>query len=381
MEPSKRLRVLQISHDYEGPFCAICRQYAYAFSDHDVTTLYICGRRDDVVVESTGGDRVLFLEQPNASMRGIKLGTILKIARSFREKTFDVVIAHRYKPIYFAGIMSYFFPIQVLLGVAHEHGVFNRLTRRLFITFWRRNIVCIGVSKSVSMDIEANCGPLRDKGRLFTLPHAVDIAKLSSVLDREEARARLGIGPASFCFGTVGRLVRKKDHDVLLSAFSGLCELEAGCDAELVIVGSGREEQQLKRRARELGIDHRVSFQGHVDDAYRYMKALDVFVLSSGAMEAFGMVLLEAMLARVPVISSDAPGPLEVVGDAALVFKTGDANDLLDRLREVRRMSPAELKRLSDAGLERVRNDYTFDAFRRRVWEIPALASLSSGVE
>jgi glycosyltransferase involved in cell wall biosynthesis len=135
----------------------------------------------------------------------------------------------------------------------------------------------------------------------------------------------------------------------------------------------------LKHRVRELGIERRVSFKGHVDDAYKYMKAFDVFVFPSGPMEAFGLVLLEAMLARVPVVSCDAPGPLEVVGDAALIFRTGDAGDLREKLVQAYRMPPAELRRLSEAGLQRVLRDYTLDAFRRRIWRIPPLEALSSG--
>ncbi|MDZ7686635.1 MAG: glycosyltransferase [Gammaproteobacteria bacterium] len=59
-------------------------------------------------------------------------------------------------------------------------------------------------------------------------------------------------------------------------------------------------------------------------DAYRLLKAFDAFVLSSGPLEAFGVVLLEAMLARLPIVSSTAPGPVEVVGDSALTFAVGD---------------------------------------------------------
>ena len=65
-----------------------------------------------------------------------------------------------------------------------------------------------------------------------------------------------------------------------------------------------------------------------ISDAANVVSAFDVFVLSSGTAEAFGIVLLEAMQAKVPVISTNALGPAEVVADAGILFKSGDADDL-----------------------------------------------------
>lgn len=381
MKSTRRLRILQISHDYAGPFRGVCHQYACAFAGHEVTTLYICGHRNDDVIAQTGGDQVLFFERPSRAMRGIKLRTLFKVAKLFRGQTFDVVVAHRYKPIYLAGVMSYFFRIPVLLAVAHEHRVFKRLSRRRFITFWRRSIICVGVSRSVSLDIEHDCGPLASRGRLITLPHALDVGAASNIYSRRESRQALGVGQGAFCFGTVGRLVDKKEQGVLLAAFRQFLDTCGDVDVVLLIIGAGPEEQRLKRYAQQHAMADRVVFAGHVDDAYRYMSALDVFVLPSGVAEAFGIVLLEAMLASLPIISSDAPGPAEVVGSAALLFRTGDANDLADRLRAVHEMTAAERHRLARAGHDRLCEEYTMDAFRQRVWAIPGIRKMASALD
>jgi len=370
------LRILQISHDYEGPFRAVCRQYNCAFRNHEVTTVYLCGAWDPDIVDATGGDRVIFLERSAASLRGVKLGALLAMARLFREERYDVVIAHRYKPIYIAGVLSRFFPIRLLLGVAHEHDVFKRISRRLFVTFWCRNIVCVGVSESVSANIEKYCGPLRDQGRLFTLPHAVDPSMAGMIHERAESREFLNITPGTFCFGTIGRLVTKKEHEVLLSAFSMFCHEAPDADATLIVMGTGPEGERLLKKCRELGIDERVSFAGHVDQAYKYLRALDVFVFSSGPREAFGMVLLEAMLAGLPIVSSDAPGPKEVVEEAGLSFAAGDAADLARQLLAIYRMPPDERDRLGALGRRRFEERFTLDAFERRVWQLPPVGAL-----
>ena len=145
------LRVLQISHDYKGPFQNICSVYSAAFPHCDVTTVYLRGAEDPKVVEATGGSKTVFFDQPEGSLRGLKLGTLLRLFKVFQKNHYDIVIAHRYKSIYLAGILSYFFPIKVVFGVAHEFGIFRRAFRAFFVTHLRRNIQILAVSESLSL--------------------------------------------------------------------------------------------------------------------------------------------------------------------------------------------------------------------------------------
>ncbi|MBD3645964.1 MAG: glycosyltransferase, partial [Pseudomonadales bacterium] len=217
MATRERLNVLQICHDYKGPFRTVCRQYTHAFEDHRITTVYLRGARRDDIVGDTGGDRVIFLEQ--RPLKGIKLAPMLAVASLFREESFDVVIAHRYKPIYIAGVMSRFFPVKLLMGVVHEHGVFNRFTRSLLLTRWCRNINVVAVSDTVRRDISNKVPSLARDNRIFTLNNVIDTSQRNEYLPRDEARKALGIPEKTFCFGTIGRLVEKKDHDVLVEGF------------------------------------------------------------------------------------------------------------------------------------------------------------------
>jgi len=317
------------------------------------------------VEAAVGGDDVIFFELPHRSMRGIKVAALARFFALFRRRRFDIVIAHRYKPIYFAGAMSYFFDIPVLLAVVHEHDVFRRPTRRLFVTFWCPNLICIGVSESVADNIEASCGELRAAGRLFTLHHAIDTGDADRLLPQQASRQALGLQADRFYFGTVGRLVDKKDHEVLLSAFARFRQQCPDAAASLVLIGSGPREAALRAEVDRLGITADVHFTGHVDAARLYMKALDVFVLPSGAMEAFGMVLLEAMLARVPIVTSSARGPAEVVGDAARLF--GNDESLADQLVGMWQMPPGERTVMAERGAARLTSRFTLASFKRRI--------------
>lgn len=98
----------------------------------------------------------------------------------------------------------------------------------------------------------------------------------------------------------VGSLIQRKGLDLLLPALAETSE-----DIRLVIVGEGQEEQALKEQIAELGISDRVTFMGYVEgEALRELyKNSDVFILPTRE-DCFGLVILEAMCASLPVISS-----------------------------------------------------------------------------
>jgi len=371
------LKVLQICHDYEGPFQSVCQQYNTAFSSGHVTTLYLRGKPDQSVVARTGGDEVIFLDQGEGALSGIKWTTIFRVFKIFRHTSFDVVIAHRYKSIYLAGLMSYFFPIRVILGVVHEHKVFKRITRSLFVTFWRKQIVILTVSESVTRDVETCCPGLGRQNRLFTLNNGIDVALTARLLGRDDARCFLGVPTDVLLLGTVGRLVAKKNHALLLQAFAA-ADLPA--NTSLLLVGSGPEEARLKALCAELKIENQVVFAGHIPDAFRYLRALDIFVFSSGDAEAFGIVLLEAMLAEVPIISSNASGPAEVVGDTGWLFDLLKEDDLARVLNLVAGMPEGELKARTQLAATRVRENYSSVRFSEKLWRIDPLLKLGADV-
>ncbi len=382
------MNILQIAHDPAGPFAAICHQYNAAFiksgrapdglsglGSHDVpgdvhvTTLYLQGETNPDVIRATGGDEVIFFEQGQGTLRGIKFASLFKLARLFRQRRFDVVIAHRYKPIYLAGIMSFFFPIRLLLAVAHEHSIFRRPTRRLFMTFWRPMIAIAAVSRSVRDDVAKTCPGVSERGRLHVLPNALDVpAQQRQLLDRGTARRALGLPAEGFVYGTVGRLIGKKDHDALIRAFARLED-----DSHLVLIGGGTRLDDITALVHRCGVAGQVTLAGHVPGAMRYLRALDAFVFPSGRAEAFGLVLLEAMLARLPIICSDAPGPREVVDRHAFSFEVGNDEDLARAMRDLRDTDGDALATMTESARQRLIRHYSYGAFHRQFWDLPPL--------
>lgn len=133
--------------------------------------------------------------------------------------------------------------------------------------------------------------------------------------------------------GYVGRVKPEKGLDGLIQAFAPL----AG-RADLLIVGRGPVEDELRQLAGELGVAERVSFIGTLAsaDVATFMADLDILVLPSRTLpnwtEQFGRVLVEAMACEVAVVGSSAGEIPNVIGDAGLVFPEGDAGRLRRRL-------------------------------------------------
>lgn len=131
----------------------------------------------------------------------------------------------------------------------------------------------------------------------------------------------------------VGRLVREKGVQVLLDAVPQV--LSQHPSTKFIIGGKGPHEEQLRFRARRLGIEDRVYFTGFVNEEVRnalYHWA-DVAVFPS-LYEPFGIVALEAMAARTPVIVADTGGMSEIIdhGVEGLKVYPGDANSLAENI-------------------------------------------------
>jgi glycosyltransferase involved in cell wall biosynthesis len=285
-------------------------------------TIYLTGEPNEDVVKGSSSDEVIFLGYSSHDVRGLKLGAIKKIRSIVAARDFLFCIAHRAKPTYVA-LLATNLPV---ISVRHNYGDFDRFSRRILVNFFRKRLLILGVSDSVRDEIRSHL-PKWPSHQIETLYNRIDVELTQSeFFSKEEARSILDLPENAWVVGNVGRLHHDKDQATLLRGFQkALPELPS--NSLLVIMGSGPLETQLKQLANELDIQSSVIFTGNVPNAKKYFKAFDVFALTSDH-EPFGMVLLEAMAAGLPLVCSDCGGGAEVVARIGQLFPLGNVSDL-----------------------------------------------------
>jgi len=147
--------------------------------------------------------------------------------------------------------------------------------------------------------------------KLVMIPNGVDAREYAKgALDLSQFRQRFAL-PEEKMVLYVGRLVYEKGIQILISAVPKILEK---VNAKFVIVGNGYMKEPLSEQVKRMGLAHKVLFTGFVDDETlrNLQKCADVSVVPS-LFEPFGIVALEAMAAKSPVVVSDTGGLSEIV--------------------------------------------------------------------
>jgi glycosyltransferase involved in cell wall biosynthesis len=146
-----------------------------------------------------------------------------------------------------------------------------------------------------------------DPVKLHVLRNGVDLQRFRPE-DKATARRHLGLPADGIWLLSVGHLIERKGHDIVIQALALLPQ------ARLALVGAGPQEATLRSLAQHLGVADRVRFVGLVpnEDLRWWYSAADVLALCSDR-EGWANVLLESMACGTPVVASDIWGTPEVV--------------------------------------------------------------------
>lgn len=201
--------------------------------------------------------------------------------------------------------------------------------------------------------------------RIRALHNAAVPIALTSEADRIELLDQLGIRRGERVILSIGRLSREKGHADLVRAAAALASNLN--EWKLVLVGAGPERIALERLASDVGIHDRVTFAGHTSNVARFYSIADVFVLPSHS-EGSSNVLLEAMMARIPIVATNAGGNCEIVldGHSGLLAPIGNPLGLANaiaRLLQNRTLA----RHCVDSAYARAVDDFSVDRYRARL--------------
>lgn len=177
--------------------------------------------------------------------------------------------------------------------------------------------------------------------RAVLIPTGVNVERFSKRKTRKNGT------PTIVC---VGRLQKVKGIQYLIDAMAGL-------NARLWIAGSGPEEKALREKARQLGVEQKISFLGTQSDVPTLLSKANVFVLPSLS-EGLPIALLEAWAARVPVVVTDIGLPTEN-GRDALMVPPKNAEALRRAIKKIL-SNPKLANRLAANGYRNASQDYSW---------------------
>lgn len=211
-----------------------------------------------------------------------------KLRAYLRHKPVDVLIAHGTRAITFATKANV--PnICKVVAVSHNYRFCSGLTQSDAVFALTRDMLEKLIEYGVSEE------------KVVEVPNMIQ-------LDHGFIRRTWGAKPI---IGALGRFEKKKGFDVFIQSLAIL--RDKGVEFQAVIGGTGEEEVELKKQAARLDLENIISFPGWVSDARSFLKTIDIFCLPSRH-EPFGIVLLEAMASKLPIIATDSEGPREILG-------------------------------------------------------------------
>ena len=275
----------------------------------------------------------------------------------------DLIHTHQIGAAWYLGSAA----AQRNLPVLHtEHGnqfarVSGGITRLKSRLFYGKTARVIDEFCCVSADIAAAVTRWRTvpRKKVKVVPNGIEICNGATGSDRETVRESLGIPFDAYVIGTVGRLAEVKRQDRLLRATVNLMTRHSG--VRVLIVGEGSERNRLQELAFSLGISDRVCFAGYQSEPIRYLRAMDVFALTSQS-EGLPISLLEAWTVGLPVVCTSVGGIPDVLihKTNGLLVPNNEGPDLECALSHILEL-PEQAIRLGIAGRETVRVKYSLE--------------------
>ena len=243
------------------------------------------------------------------------------------------------------------------------------------LTRWVYRVASAAIANSLS-----TARMLEDIGvpteKVHVVYPAVDAARFAPDVAPHPIR-RPFVPPNGQLLLSVGRLQRRKGHDLAIAAMAAL--REEFPDLRYVIVGDGAERRRLEELIAENRLEERIHLAGEVseDELPAYYTAADIFLLPNrldGAdVEGFGIVFLEAASSEKPVIGGSSGGVPEAVADGqtGLLVSGTDRSELADAIRRLA-TSPELRCRMGTAGRQRVLKNFTWDRAAEMVSDLHA---------
>lgn len=230
-------------------------------------------------------------------------------------KQFDVIHSHMLRPDLYVWYHHLHKKIPVV-STLHQYiyeslsYTYGSFIASLFTPVWRRALSKMHRIACINQHMASYYSSLGAKGSVFEIYNGVEEIILNEVLEHQqllEIKSRFNI------VGNIALLVKRKGLDQLVHS------LTLDTNRFLILVGEGPERKNLESLAQQLGVADRLIITGFKANARDYLPYMDVFVMPSHS-EGFGLALVEAVAAQIPVVASRIPSFQEMFEPNEICF-------------------------------------------------------------
>lgn len=260
----------------------------------------------------------------------LRLGSILGIQRMLRSWQVDLVHAHGTRSALYARVASRYagrIPCVYSIHGVHYTHYSNKILKWLFIkgerflVNWTEKFICV-----CNADLE-KCKEYKviDPNKAAVVYNGLEFFPAIDQQAIDDVRHEFGINNGDKFILHASRLHLQKGQSYLVEAVPKV--MASSSNVKFVLVGDGELRDSLNNQAKALGLDEdKVLFAGQRDDIQRLMQACDIFVLPS-LWEGFPYVIIEAMAAGKPIVSTNVDGISEaIVNDiSGILVEPGDS--------------------------------------------------------
>lgn len=252
---------------------------------------------------------------------GFSIKAMIKLYRELNKFEPNVVHTH-------AGAGAYIFLWAMLHRVKVLHTVHSmpefelgRVKRKIMAVMYRTGkAIPVGISHTIKQLI-SKMYKIRKQVELVYNP--VDISRFTCDRDKNEFKS---------LFITAGRLEAEKNQELLIRAFKKVVEKVEG--AKLIILGEGSFRKKLEGIIDKENLSENINLMGNVNNIETYFSIADIFVLSSNY-EGLPLVLLEAMAAGLPIISTNVGGVKDIITDNGILVEANNEEMLAKAMIDI----------------------------------------------
>lgn len=333
-------------------------------------------RRGLDVIVSQNGSGMSGLKRDASLLKAIPLaGRLSRLLGELiaRTRQHDVVYANSQKAFVLSALAT---AVSRRPLVWHLHDIisaahFGGGQRRLQVTLANTRAARVIVPSRASADAFVAAGGRPDL--VTVVPNGLDLEPERAT--RAELRDRLGL-PRGRLVGVFSRLAPWKGQHVVIEALAKLRGVDVIIAGD-ALFGEAPYASQLRKLASDLGIMDRVHFLGSRRDVPTLMRTCDVVVHSSVDAEPFGRTLVEAMLARTPLVATDAGASAEILqsGACGRLIPPSDATAMATAIEST--FADPEASAQVDRAEKRAREHYNVTAMRSGVADV--VASVAAG--